>query len=61
MLANVLQIFIQTYAPSILKIIPRGFFLALPYILTILILAGFVGKATAPAADGVPYEKGEKL
>ncbi|HOL83418.1 MAG TPA: ABC transporter permease [Caldisericia bacterium] len=61
MLANVVQIFIQTYAPSVLKIIPRGFFLALPYILTILILAGFVGKATAPAADGVPYEKGEKL
>lgn len=61
MLANVLQIFIQTYAPSVLNIIPRGFFLALPYILTILILAGFVGKATAPAADGVPYEKGEKL
>lgn len=60
-LANVVQIYIQTYAPQILKIIPRGFFLALPYLLTILILAGFVGRATPPAADGVPYEKGEKL
>jgi simple sugar transport system permease protein len=60
-LANVVQIFIQTYAPDVLKIIPRGFFLALPYFLTILILAGFVGRATPPAADGVPYEKGEKL
>lgn len=60
-LANVVQIYIQTHAPQVLKIIPRGFFLALPYILTILILAGFVGRATPPAADGVPYEKGEKL
>lgn len=60
-MATVAQIYIQTLAPHILKIIPRGFFLAFPYILTILILAGFVGKAVPPAADGLPYEKGEKL
>ncbi|MBF2760693.1 MAG: ABC transporter permease [Ectothiorhodospiraceae bacterium AqS1] len=31
---------------------------ALPYILTVVILAGFVGKAVPPRACGVPYAKG---
>ncbi|MBO0661996.1 ABC transporter permease [Jiella sp. MQZ9-1] len=30
---------------------------ALPYILTVVLLAGFVGKATPPRAGGVPYVK----
>ncbi|EOC99613.1 ABC transporter permease [Caldisalinibacter kiritimatiensis] len=40
--------------------IPTQLLSMLPYVLTLLILMGFVGKATAPAADGVPYEKGGK-
>lgn len=29
----------------------------IPFILTIIVVAGFVGKSRAPKADGVPYEK----
>jgi len=32
----------------------------LPYLLTLIILTGFVGRATAPAANGEPYQKGER-
>lgn len=37
--------------------IPPQFFGMLPYVLTIIVLAGFVGRARPPAADGIPYEK----
>ncbi len=37
--------------------IPVQFTQALPYILTVVILAGFIGKAIPPRAVGQPYEK----
>ncbi|KMW60831.1 putative nucleoside ABC transporter, permease 2 component [Candidatus Rhodobacter oscarellae] len=37
--------------------IPSQFVEALPYILTVVILAGFVGKAIPPRAGGEPYVK----
>jgi ABC-type uncharacterized transport system permease subunit len=38
-------------------ILPVQFMQALPYVLTVIILAGFVGKATPPLAGGIPYIK----
>ncbi len=32
----------------------------LPYVITIVVLIGFVGKSAAPSADGIPYEKEQK-
>jgi general nucleoside transport system permease protein len=37
--------------------IPSEFLQSLPYVVTIIVVAGAVGRATAPAADGVPYER----
>ncbi|BAS27169.1 ABC transporter permease [Limnochorda pilosa] len=37
--------------------IPSEFLLMAPYLVTIVVLAGVVGRAYPPAADGQPYEK----
>ena len=37
--------------------IPVQVFNALPYIMTIVLLAGFIGKSTPPRASGTPYSK----
>ena len=38
-------------------VVPVQFMQALPYILTVVILAGFIGKAIPPKAGGEPYVK----
>lgn len=55
--ADAVQVRLQgTPIPGI-GVIPVQFIQALPYVLTVLLLAGFVGRAVAPRAIGVPYVK----
>lgn len=43
---------------SILQVgIPSEFLAMAPYIATMIVLAGFVGRSRMPAADGTPYQK----
>lgn len=37
--------------------IPTQFIQMLPYLLTIIVLAGFIGRANSPAANGIPFIK----
>jgi simple sugar transport system permease protein len=37
--------------------VPVQFIQVLPYVLTVVLLAGFIGRATAPKASGIPYVK----
>ncbi|MDT7603766.1 MAG: ral nucleoside transport system permease protein [Acidobacteriota bacterium] len=37
--------------------IPNQFIQIIPYVLTIVVLAGFIGQSRAPRALGIPYEK----
>lgn len=54
---DALQARLQGVDLPIVGIIPVQFIQALPYILTVLLLAGFVGKSNPPKAIGEPYIK----
>ncbi|KIL44947.1 ABC transporter permease [Jeotgalibacillus soli] len=45
---------------AFLQDVPNWILLAAPYILTILALAGFIGRADSPKANGIPYIKGKR-
>jgi ABC-type uncharacterized transport system permease subunit len=53
--ADAVQTRLQGVALPWIGVIPVQFIQALPYILTVLLLAGFVGKARPPKAIGMPY------
>ena len=38
-------------------VIPQQFISALPYVITILVVSGVVGRIRPPAADGVPFQR----
>jgi len=48
---------LQGVSVPVIGEIPVQFIQALPYILTVIVLAGFIGKAVAPKAGGIPYVK----
>jgi len=55
---DALQIRLQgTTIPGLGWEVPVQLIQALPYILTVVLLAGFIGKAVGPKAGGVPYTK----
>jgi general nucleoside transport system permease protein len=58
--ADALQVKMQSISPTLPFLgvpIPPEFLQMTPYILTIMVLAGAIGRAVGPAAGGKPYEK----
>ena len=51
-------IILRIWANQVNPGIPVDFITMVPYLVTLIAVAGFAGKVRAPAADGVPYEKG---
>ncbi|MDR6774449.1 ABC transporter permease [Azospirillum sp. BE72] len=54
---DAVQVRLQGVVLPVIGVIPVQFIQMLPYVLTVLLLAGFVGKAIAPKASGIPYVK----
>lgn len=59
--------FLESAAPRLAGVdlpllgrIPAELILVLPYVLTVVLLAGFFGRAVPPRALGVPYVKGQR-
>ena len=55
--AEALQIRLQGVQIPGIGEVPVQLIQALPYVLTVVLLAGFVGRAVAPKASGIPYVK----
>ena len=55
--AGLLFGFGEAIKPYLPKVVPSQFIDMIPYVLTILVLASAIGRATPPASVGVPYIK----
>jgi general nucleoside transport system permease protein len=55
--ADAVQARLQGTPLPLIGVVPVQLIQALPYVLTVALLAGFVGRAIAPRAIGVPYVK----
>ena len=55
--ADVVQARLQGTPLPLVGVVPVQLIQAIPYVLTVLLLAGFVGRAVAPRAIGEPYVK----
>lgn len=55
--AGLLFGFGEAIKPYLPKVVPSQFIDMIPYILTIVVLTSAIGRATPPAADGIPYTK----
>jgi simple sugar transport system permease protein len=55
--ADAVQARLQGTPLPLVGVVPVQLIQAIPYVLTVLLLAGFVGRAVAPRAIGVPYLK----
>ena len=56
-LLDAIQIRLQGRELPFIGDVPVQAIQALPYVLTVVLLAGFIGSATGPRAGGVPYTK----
>ncbi|MCY1001647.1 ABC transporter permease [Myxococcus sp. MISCRS1] len=54
---NALRIGLASSAPGLLDVVPQGVLLALPYVLTLVVLTLQGQRNSTPAALGVPYEQ----
>ena len=54
---DALQIRLQGVELPVIGQVPVQAIQALPYVMTVVLLAGFIGKAVGPKAGGVPYVK----
>lgn len=56
-LLDAIAIRLQGVSIPVVGLVPVQAIQALPYLMTIILLAGFIGKAIPPRASGVPYVK----
>ena len=55
--ADAVQVRLQGTPLPVVGVVPVQLIQAIPYLLTVALLAGFVGRAVAPRAIGIPYVK----